>query len=151
MRATVLLLVLAVPSAWAQRAGTTAPPAAHPPASQASQQASYLASRTAAQAAQSARTFQQMQVAAQNRRCSGCAVTPTFSVEAGTYASPVSVEITDATPGAVIYYTIDGKKPTRASTRYTGPVTISATTRLRAIAISAGGPSRVAGAVYEIQ
>jgi TPR repeat protein len=37
---------------------------------------------------------------------------------AGTYAQPQSVTITDATPNAVIHFTIDGKPPTEASPIY---------------------------------
>lgn len=145
MRAMVLLLALAVPSAWAQSHSTPAPPA-HPP------QITISPSTSSQAAAQSAQAFQQMQVREQNRRRAQCnAFKPRFSVEAGTYSSPVSVAITDVTPGAAIYYTLDGKKPSETSSLYTGPVTISATTKLRAIAVSKGGPSCIATAVYEMQ
>jgi gliding motility-associated-like protein len=60
---------------------------------------------------------------------------PTFSVEAGHKTGPISVTIT-AQPGTNIYYTTDGNEPTNASTLYTGPVNINATTSLRAIAYS---------------
>jgi hypothetical protein len=152
MRTLVLLLALAVPSAWAQKGGSvTTQHTANAVALQTSQNTSCLTAQSAARATQNARNFQQMQYRVQNQRCSQCADSPEFSVAAGTYTSPFSVEISDATPGAAIYYTIDGKKPSAASTRYTGPVTIYATTKLRAIAISDGGPSRVISAVYELQ
>lgn len=46
--------------------------------------------------------------------------------------SSVSVTIT-ADPGAVIYYTTDGSLPTQSSNVYTGPITLTDTTCLRAI------------------
>ncbi len=48
---------------------------------------------------------------------------------------PFPVTITTATPGATIRYTTDGSEPTATSgTVYTGPITISGTTAIRAIA-----------------
>jgi len=66
------------------------------------------------------------------------ATTPTFSPRSGTYSGPQSVTITDATPGATIYYTANGTTPTTGSTKYTGPVTVSASETLRAIAVANG-------------
>jgi sugar lactone lactonase YvrE len=44
--------------------------------------------------------------------------TPVFTVPAGTYASPQTVSITDATPGASIYVTLDVTAPTTVSQGY---------------------------------
>jgi uncharacterized repeat protein (TIGR03803 family) len=66
------------------------------------------------------------------------AATPVFSVAAGTYAAAQSVTITDATAGAVIYYTTNGTTPTTASTKYTAPISIGATETLEAIAVATG-------------
>jgi Chitobiase/beta-hexosaminidase C-terminal domain/Fn3 associated len=48
------------------------------------------------------------------------AATPVFSCKTGTYATAQTVTITDATKGAVIYYTTNGATPTTASTRTPG-------------------------------
>jgi CotH kinase protein/Chitobiase/beta-hexosaminidase C-terminal domain/Lamin Tail Domain/PA14 domain len=62
-----------------------------------------------------------------------------FSVDRGYYNAPIQVAITTSTPGAQIYYTTNGSAPTEASgTLYTGPLTISRTTVLRAAAFKAG-------------
>ena len=59
----------------------------------------------------------------------------TFFPDRGFYDSPISVEISSNTPGASIRYTTDGSPPSRSSgTLYTGPIPISTTTTLRAIA-----------------
>ncbi len=77
--------------------------------------------------------------------------TPVFSVAAGTYATPQNVTITDTTPGATIYYTTDGSAPSVASTAYTGPITVSATETISAIAVAANyNDSAVAKAAYVI-
>lgn len=78
--------------------------------------------------------------------------TPVFSPAAGTYTTPQSVAISDATAGASIFYTLDGSTPTKSSTPYTGPITIAATTTMKAIAVETGlANSGVASATYTIQ
>jgi hypothetical protein len=80
------------------------------------------------------------------------ATTPLISLAAGTYTGAQQVTITDSTPGASIYYTVNKTTPTAASTKYTGPVTVSASETLEAIAVSpAANPSPVASAAYVIQ
>lgn len=79
------------------------------------------------------------------------AATPTFSPPAGSYASAQSVSIASTTPGAAVYYTTNNSPPTAASTLYTGPVDVSATMTLRAIAIAAGyADSAIGTATYTI-
>ena len=76
---------------------------------------------------------------------------PTFSLPAGTYHPARSVSIIDSTPGAVIYYTTDGTPPTSSSPAYVGPVTVSATGSLQAIAVAPNYfPSTVSAASYTI-
>jgi hypothetical protein len=75
---------------------------------------------------------------------------PVISLAAGTYSNPQTIAITDATPGAVIYYTFNGTTPTAASSKYTGPIPLKGTATLEAIAVSAGyQTSSVASAAYE--
>ena len=79
------------------------------------------------------------------------AATPAFSVAAGMYTSAQTVTISDATPGATIYYTTNGTTPTTGSPVYSGPITVSSSETLEAIAKASGySNSAVASAVYTI-
>jgi len=79
------------------------------------------------------------------------AATPTFSPVAGTYTSPQSVTIKDATAGATIYYTTNGTTPTISSSKYTAAITVQATETLKAIATATGySQSAVAAATFTI-
>ncbi len=79
------------------------------------------------------------------------AATPAFTPKAGTYTSAQSVTITDATKGAVIYYTTNGTAPTTSSTKYTAAISVKATETLKAIAVATGfKTSAVASALYTI-
>jgi hypothetical protein len=79
---------------------------------------------------------------------------PTFSVAAGTYTSIQTIAISDALPGATIYYTTDGSTPTLHSNTYTGPLTVSqysTTETINAIAVASGYfNSEVASTTYVI-
>ena len=76
--------------------------------------------------------------------------TPTFSSASGTYASSQSISIADAAAGTTIYYAIN-HTPTTSSSVYTGPITVSATETLEAIAVKAGFTnSAIASAAYTI-
>lgn len=76
--------------------------------------------------------------------------TPTFSPAGGTYTTAQTVTITCSTIGATIYYTTNGSTPSASSTMYNGPITISETTTLKAIAIKDDTSSNVATATYTI-
>jgi Chitobiase/beta-hexosaminidase C-terminal domain/Legume lectin domain len=79
----------------------------------------------------------------------GSTATPTFSPGADTYSSAQSVTLSDATSGATMYYTTNGTTPTTSSTEYTGPITVSSTETLQAIAAATGDSnSAVASAAY---
>jgi hypothetical protein len=77
---------------------------------------------------------------------------PTFSPPGGTYSSVQTVTISCATAGASVRYTTDGSTPTETNgTLYSGPVTISVTITLKAIAYEAGfADSPVTTAIYTI-
>jgi glucosylceramidase len=76
---------------------------------------------------------------------------PAFSPVGGTFAAAQTVSLSDSTPGATIYYTVNGSTPTTASTPYSGAITVSTTTTLSAIAAAAGDTnSAVASALYTI-
>jgi hypothetical protein len=58
-----------------------------------------------------------------------------FSVIRGIYSAPFQLQISSATPGATIRYTTNGSTPSPTrGTVYTGPLSISSTTVLRAMA-----------------
>jgi hypothetical protein len=76
---------------------------------------------------------------------------PTFSPVAGTYTTAQSVTISDSSSGAEIYYTTNGTTPTTSSAIYTGPITVSTTETINAIAVGTGhANSAVATATYTI-
>jgi hypothetical protein len=61
--------------------------------------------------------------------------TPIFSLASGTYSSVQSVTISDATPSATIYYTTDGTTPIPSSPVYSGPITVSSSETVTALAV----------------
>ena len=80
------------------------------------------------------------------------AATPTFSPAAGTYSGTQSVTISDSTSGATIYYTTNGTMPTTSSSVYSGPISVSATETLNAIAVAPNYSASSTGtAAYTIQ
>jgi poly(beta-D-mannuronate) lyase len=77
---------------------------------------------------------------------------PTFNPVAGTYSGTQNVTISTATSGATIRYTTNGTTPSQTNgTVYSGPVVVSTTTTLKAIAYAAGmTDSAVSTASYTI-
>ncbi len=73
---------------------------------------------------------------------------PAFSHPAGTYYSPFELSMSTSSAGASIYYTTSGDEPTASSTPYTSPITISANTTVKAIAIKGEIKSAVTTATY---
>jgi hypothetical protein len=67
------------------------------------------------------------------------AAPPNFSVAEGTYATAQSVTIASTTSGASVRYTLDGSIPSATNgILYTGPVLVTYTTTLKAIAFATG-------------
>jgi hypothetical protein len=79
---------------------------------------------------------------------------PTFSPSTGTYSSNQQVTIYDATPGVIVYYTIDGSTPTTSSAVFTGPILVAGDgtiTTIKAIAVKVGmTTSSVSQSTYSI-
>jgi N-acetylneuraminic acid mutarotase len=80
------------------------------------------------------------------------AATPVFHVATGTSTTPPAVAISDATAGATIYYTTDGKTtPTTGSAEYTGAIIVSSTETIEAIALApAYTPSPIVSLTYTL-
>jgi hypothetical protein len=77
---------------------------------------------------------------------------PSISPAAGTYTSPLTVTITPAVSGTPIYYTTDGSTPTAASALYSGPISLTASATVQAIAVASGASaSAVVSSKYTIQ
>jgi hypothetical protein len=78
--------------------------------------------------------------------------TPAINLPSGTYAGPQSVSINETTPNASIYYTTDGSIPGMSSTRYTGPIQVTRSESIEAMAVAPGySPSENAIAAYIVE
>lgn len=64
--------------------------------------------------------------------------TPTALPAGGAVKSGTQVALTSTTASAEVYYTTDLSEPTNSSTRYTGPITITSNTTIKAVAIKTG-------------
>ncbi len=82
------------------------------------------------------------------------AATPAFFPVPGAYSQTSAgqmVTLTDVTAAATIYYTTDGSTPTTSSAIYANPITINATTTIKAIATASGfSASVVASGTYTL-
>ena len=63
---------------------------------------------------------------------------PTSSKSSGLYNGTQSVTLSTSTPNGTIHYTTDGSVPTESSPQYTGPISISQNTPLRAVTVADG-------------
>lgn len=76
---------------------------------------------------------------------------PSFSVSSGTYAGAQVVTLSDATPGAAIYVTLDGSLPSTISQLYNGPINVTGTITIKAVAAAPGFlPSAPVTATYNV-
>jgi uncharacterized repeat protein (TIGR03803 family) len=80
------------------------------------------------------------------------ATMPVFSLAEGVYTTTQTVNISDATEGAILYCTTDGTIPTISSPVCPSSFTVSATETIEAIAVIAGlANSPIANATYLIE
>jgi sugar lactone lactonase YvrE len=76
---------------------------------------------------------------------------PAISLATGTYVGMQQVKLSDPLAGVTIYYTTNSGTPTTSSAKYTGPVTIAQSEKLKAIAVSPQyGTSAIAVAGYTL-
>jgi hypothetical protein len=137
MRLCITFLVLSYAAAYGQDTAMQA------------MQAAQQANDQMMQASQQAMQDNQQAANLASQGCCVLAAKPKFSVKAGNYSSAITVRMKDSTRRSTVYYTTDGWTPTTASTRYIGPITISSTTLLQAIAVSPyASRSLVATATY---
>lgn len=69
-------------------------------------------------------------------------------VDGTTFESGLTVTLTSTTPGATIYYTTDGSAPDDTSSEYSGPISIFATTTIRAFATLDDNDGPISGFTY---
>ncbi|MDR3460471.1 MAG: PA14 domain-containing protein [Verrucomicrobiae bacterium] len=68
---------------------------------------------------------------------------PVITPAGAIFTNSISVTITDAVPGTTIFYTQDGSPPTSASSPYTGPLLLTNSTGLRALATKPGAADSI--------
>lgn len=74
-----------------------------------------------------------------------------FSPEGGaTFTESITVTLSPGKAGLPIRYTLDGSAPTLSSTLYTGPITLTQTTTIRAVTVTDGTPGPVFEAMYSL-
>jgi len=76
---------------------------------------------------------------------------PVFSIADGLYNSSQTISISSSNSGASIYYSLDGSEPDATDNLYVGPIVISNTSIVRAIAVlPALANSKISTATYAI-
>ncbi len=77
--------------------------------------------------------------------------TPRFSLAPGQYTTKQYVSLSDVTAGSAIHYTLDGSGPSTSSPMYAGPILISNSMTVQALAAASGyANSGIARADYSI-
>jgi Glycosyl hydrolases family 16/Chitobiase/beta-hexosaminidase C-terminal domain len=76
--------------------------------------------------------------------------TPVISPATGTYTGTQTVTISDATAGSKIFYTTDGTMPGLSSALYKGPITLSVTSTLQAVAVEGVSQSSLVSSTLTI-
>jgi hypothetical protein len=66
------------------------------------------------------------------------AATPIVFPAPGKYPAPQTVTLSSVTPGATIYYTTDGSAPTTSSRPYGGPIAVTKSAVIQALAVAPG-------------
>lgn len=77
--------------------------------------------------------------------------TPTVSKKSGTYTNTVKITIKNPEKKGKLYYTIDGKTPTKKSTLYTKAITIKKSCTLKVICINGTQKSAIVTRKYTIK
>ena len=74
---------------------------------------------------------------------------PTFTPAGGTFIQPFFLRLSATDPGAEIRFTLDGSPPASATgIPYTGPILVTNTSRIRAMALLDGRASRASGTSF---
>jgi hypothetical protein len=77
---------------------------------------------------------------------------PKIAPKGGTFKGSVEVSMSEADASAMVHYTTDGSKPTLASPLYVEPFTVSAKTKVSAVAMDGSArPSSVVTAKFTIK
>jgi nucleoid-associated protein YgaU len=75
-----------------------------------------------------------------------------FDPPSGSYESSASVALSSATDGAEIYYTTDGSRPDpKSATKYDGPISVTTSQTITALAVKESASSAVTSAEYTIK
>lgn len=84
-------------------------------------------------------------------RVGDSAVAPPVALPAATtFKDSLQVALASNTPGAVIYFTMDGTSPSATSTAYSGLILVTATTDIKAVAVKAGRTSAISSNHYSL-
>jgi hypothetical protein len=77
---------------------------------------------------------------------------PVMTPNGGKFKGSVQVTIADSDAAAAVFYTVNGKKPTMSSPRYAGAITVSAKTKVEALAFDVNmQPSGVVSKKFRVR